>query len=168
MLMKSPKVYLNDSGLAAYLLDLDAARLRQLPHLIGPLLENYVMAELEKQRTWSDARPALYHFRTRAGQEVDFVLENRASQVVGIEVKASGTLSPKDWQGMAKLAEAAGPRFLRGIILYRGDTLLSGRAFRQGFPVGPNLYAVPLSYLQTGYQRRPEAISSPAESPSSG
>ena len=159
MLTKSPKVYLNDSGLAAYLLDLDSARLQHLPHLIGPLLENYVMAELEKQSTWSQARPSLFHFRTRAGQEVDFVLENRAGQVVGIEVKASGTLSPKDGQGMGKLAEAAGPRFLRGIILYRGDTL---------FPIGPNLYAVPLAHLMTPYQRLPAAISSPAESPSSG
>ncbi len=159
MLTKSPKVFLNDSGLAAYLLDVDPHRLRQLPHLIGPLLENYVMTELAKQSTWSRAQPAIYHFRTRAGQEVDFVLENQAGQVVGVEVKASGTLSPKDWQGMGKLAEAAGPRFLRGIILYRGDTVL---------PVGPNRFAVPLRYLVSTYQRRPEAISSPAESPSSG
>lgn len=158
-LAKSPKVYLNDSGLAAYLLDLDVDRLAKLPHLFGPLLENYVMAELEKQITWSAKKPALYHFRTQAGHEVDFVLESRAGEVVGIEVKASGTLGAHDWKGLKKLAELAGPRFLRGIILYRGDTIL---------PAGPNLYAVPLQYLQTAYQRRPEAISSPAESPSSG
>lgn len=76
MLAKSPKVYLNDSGVAAHLLDLDAHRLRNLPHLLGPLLENYVLAELEKQITWSLAKPTLYHFRTLAGHEVDFVLED--------------------------------------------------------------------------------------------
>ncbi|MBY0502588.1 MAG: ATP-binding protein [Bryobacteraceae bacterium] len=159
MLSKSPKVYLNDSGLAAYLLGTDRERLEQMPHLIGLLLEQYVMSELSKQITWSRIRPALYHFRTHAGQEVDFVLETRAGDVVGIEVKATGTLSAKDWQGLGKLAELAGPRFRRGIILYRGDTL---------FPAGPNRFAVPIAYLQGAYQRRPEAISSPAESPSRG
>jgi predicted AAA+ superfamily ATPase len=158
MLAKSPKVYLNDPGLAAYLLDLESADLPR-HRQFGLLLENYIMAELEKQITWSRRRPALYHFRTNAGHEVDFVLESQAGQVVGIEVKASGTLDAKDWKGMQKLAELAGPRFLRGIILYRGDTIISP---------GPNRYAVPIQYLQAVYQRRPEAISSPAESPSSG
>jgi predicted AAA+ superfamily ATPase len=158
MLAKSPKVFLNDPGLAAYLLDLDSQDLPMNRHF-GLLLENYVMAELEKQIIWSRKRPALCHFRTNAGHEVDFVLESQAGQVVGIEVKASGTLDAKDWKGMHKLAELAGPRFVRGIILYRGDTIISP---------GPNRYAVPLQYLETVYQRRPEAISSPAESPSSG
>jgi predicted AAA+ superfamily ATPase len=159
MLAKRPKVYLNDPGLAAYLLELDPERLAALPRPFGPLLENYVMAELEKQITWSRKRPMLYHFRTQTGLEVDFVIESQGGEVVGIEVKASGTLDPRDWKGMLKLADLAGPRFVRGIILYRGDTIL---------PVAPNLPAVPLQYLQAVYQRRPEAMSSPAESPSSG
>lgn len=74
-------------------------------------------------------------------------------------MKASGTLGERDWKGLRKLAELAVPHFLRGVILYPSDTVL---------PVGPQLFAVPLAYLSTPYQRRPEAISSPAESPSSG
>jgi predicted AAA+ superfamily ATPase len=120
-LIKSPKLFLNDTGLIAHLLGLDADRFERDPLLVGHLFENFVVMELLKQIGWSNCRPALMHFRTTAGQEVDIILEDRAGNIVGIEVKAAETITGSDFKGLKTLAEAAGDRFTRGLVLYRGD-----------------------------------------------
>ena len=66
-LVKSPKLFLVDSGLTGHLVGVDAKRLSADRKLLGQLLESFVITELHKQRTWSEARPALYHFRTHSG-----------------------------------------------------------------------------------------------------
>ncbi|HYW42783.1 MAG TPA: ATP-binding protein [Bryobacteraceae bacterium] len=137
-LVKTPKVYLLDSGLTAYLMGLDTERLAAEPNLRGPLLETFVAAELGKQASWSRRHPRLYHFRQSTGAEVDFVLEEPSGQLVGVEVKARATVSGSDFNGLRALAEIAGPRFQRGIILYTGS---AAAAF------GSNLHALPLAAL---------------------
>jgi predicted AAA+ superfamily ATPase len=137
-LVKSPKAYLTDTGLQAYLLGLSPQRLAAEPRHAGPLLEAFAFAEIAKLCTWSAARPSLSHFRSHAGREVDFVLEDRAGRVVGIEVKAAETVSEADTAGLRALAELAGERFHRGVVLYAG---------RRSLPFGPRLHVMPLSAL---------------------
>jgi predicted AAA+ superfamily ATPase len=139
-LVKSPKLYLNDTGLLAHLLGITAARLTHDANLTGPLLENFVVAELLKQVTWSEARPRLFHFRTTTGGEVDVVLENAAGELVGIEVKAGATVGKNDFRGLEMLSEAAAKKFIRGLILYTGTELV---------PFAENLHAVPIGNLWT-------------------
>ena len=97
--------------------------------------------ELMKQRGWSDARPALHHFRTASGQEVDFVLEDRAGRIVGIEVKSAGTVTSDDFRGRRALRELAGRKFVRGIVLHGGSETV-------GFD--PTLMSAPVSALWAG------------------
>ncbi len=137
-LIKAPKLFLNDTGLAAYLLNLDAERLATETAVRGALVENFVAMELRKQAGWSRQGVRLFHFRTAAGQEVDFVIENAAGIVAGIEVKASATVTARDFSGLQVLAETAGARFHRGVVLYTGT---AAAAF------GPRFYALPLSAL---------------------
>lgn len=135
-LVKSPKLYLNDTGLAASLLGQGSAAALRGSQLVGPLVENFVVMELCKQITWSETQPAIYHFRTLTGQEVDVVLEAPSGQVVGIEIKASKSVDSDAFKGLRVLAEQAGERFLRGLVLYEG---------REVVPFGKNLQALPLS-----------------------
>ena len=137
-LIKSPKLFLIDTGLAGYLLGLDPDRLESQAGLRGPLLENFVAMELVKQAAWSRRRPRLFHFRDISGREVDFVLEDAAGQLVGIEVKASTTVASHDFDGLRVLAEHAGPRFHRGIVIHTGETQAA---------FGANLHALPLAAL---------------------
>jgi hypothetical protein len=136
-LTKAPKVLLTDTGLMAHLLGVDAERLAIDPTHAGPLLESFVAIELRKQIGWSQASPTLSHFRTSTGYEVDLVLEI-GTRLVGIEVKTGATVNEHDFRGLRLLAEAAGKRFHRGIVLYTGS---------QGLPFGPKLYAMPVSAL---------------------
>ncbi len=120
-LTKSPKLLIADTGLAAHLVGADLRRLRDDGALRGAMLENFVAMELIKQRTWSKTKPEIHHFRTSSGQEVDIVLEDRAGRVVGIEVKSATTIGTDDFRGLRALREAAGTKFLRGIVLHDGS-----------------------------------------------
>jgi predicted AAA+ superfamily ATPase len=133
---KSPKVFLDDTGLASHLAGLDRTRLETDPTLLGGLLESFIVMELQKQAGWSHVTPGLFHFRSHDGREVDIVLEAPDGRVVGIEVKAAATVRSADFNGLRLLTEAAGRRFHRGIVLHTGHELV---------PFGEALHAVPVN-----------------------
>ena len=144
-IIQTPKVYVNDTGLAAHLLGLTKDRITEQGGLAGGLLENFVLMELRKQASWSETQPEFYFWRTAAGQEVDIVLENSAGQMVGIEVKASATLSGNDVRGLHALADVAGKNWVRGIVLYTGTEVI---------PFAANLHGIPLSHLWSTHTHR--------------
>src|SRR5207247_11086573 len=73
-LIKSPKVYVADPGLACHLLGIDtAAELDKSPFL-GALFEGFIAAEIVKAQANAGGRRELYYFRAEQGPEVDFVL----------------------------------------------------------------------------------------------
>ena len=137
-LVKSPKLHVGDTGLAAALLGVDAAALAADRTLLGQFLETFVFQELRKQASWYDAPPAFFHFRDRDGAEVDIVIEQGSRAVAGVEVKGAATVTRADFRGLHKLAKAAGDRFARGVVLYDGE--VSTR-------FGDRLYAVPIRRL---------------------
>lgn len=97
-------------------------------------MENFVFLELKKLSTWALYPIELYHYPTHTGIEVDIVLENRAEQIVGIEVKSSATISSKDWKGLDILGEEMGNKMIRGIILYPGKEVVMFRKDRIAIP----------------------------------
>ena len=136
--VKSPKLTITDSGLMAHLQGLTQERLRERPDTLGPLLENFVATEILKQATWSDRRVSVFHFRSHIGHEVDLVLEDPSGDLVGVEVKAAGSVKTTDFKGLRFLKEAMGARFRRGVVLYTG---------RESIPFGAQLDALPVSAL---------------------
>lgn len=137
-LVKSPKIYSVDTGLAASLLATDRSGLEQNPIIKGMLLENFVVMELTKRASWSVHRPNLFHFRTPTGTEVDIVAEDRSGALIGIEVKATASVGDSDWKGLRALRELAGDRFRSGIMLYTGNQVV---------PFDDRLTAVPITSL---------------------
>ncbi|TBW34575.1 ATP-binding protein [Azotobacter chroococcum] len=120
-LQKSPKLFVTDYGLMAHLQGLSQAGIEAALGLPGDLVEAFVHAELVKHQGWSDMRTQLMHYRTSTGVEVDFVLENRRGELIGIEVKAAATISGKDFNGLRHLRETTPQQFRRGIVLYTGE-----------------------------------------------
>lgn len=137
-LVKSPKVHLIDSGMAALLTGASGPDHPGERQLYGRLLESFVVMELRKQMTWNEMRVSLFYFRTASGQEVDAVLEDIRGRVVGIEVKSAASVGEKDFSGLKALAELAGKKFHRGIVLYDGDSVV---------PFGDRYAAMPISAL---------------------
>lgn len=137
-LIKSPKIHLIDSGLIAHLTGVTRQRLERDPGFFGHLLESFVVGELRKQTSWSERRVSLHHYRTTAGREVDILLEDSAGGLVGLEVKASSTVERQDFIGLDTVAEDAGRRFVRGVVLYTGSETVA---------FGPRYMAMPVSAL---------------------
>ena len=104
----------------------------------GALLETWVYGELLKTINMSDAPWNIFYYRDKDQVEVDFVLENHARKIIGIEVKASSTVFNQDFRGLRKLASLADENWISGIVLYNGNQCLS---------FGDNLWAVPFSLL---------------------
>ena len=134
-LVKRPKLHVGDTGIACALLGLDAASLDRDRERIGSLLESFILQELRRQ---ASARPqplTFHHFRDRDDFEVDIVLEQGATAVAGIEVKAAATVRESDLRGLRKLRDAAGARFAAGVVLYDGSATIRFDA---------TLFAVPI------------------------
>ena len=72
------------------------------------------------------------------GEEVDLIMESSAGQIVGIEVKASTSVDSKDFKGLKLLADAIGPRFHRGLVIYTGQETI---------PFGKQMHAVPIDTI---------------------
>ena len=140
-IIQTPKVYLNDTGLLAHLLALTPKRLELNASLRGALVDKFPLMELPKQAGWSQTQPQFFYWRTASGQEVDLVLEDAAGRLVGVEVKASSTLSGGDVRGLQALAAAAGKRWVRGVVLYTGTEVV---------PFAGNLHGLPLGLLWAG------------------
>lgn len=135
-LVKAPKVFLPDSGLMANLAGWSEDRMQPGVGLSGGLVETFVLSELLKHLAFSEKNLTLWHYRTSNNIEVDFILEDRAGRLTGIEVKASSTVDGKDFKGLRHLQETEAESFQRGIVLYSG---------REIIPFGEKLFAVPLS-----------------------
>jgi hypothetical protein len=136
--VKTPKVYVTDTGLQTGLIGADTTRLSQDGALLGAALETFVAMELVKLASWSDASPRAFHYRDRDGREIDLILERSDGSIVGIEVKASATVSRDNFRALTYLRDKVGDRFLKGIVLFSGPRSL---------PFGDRLEAVPLSAL---------------------
>ena len=116
-LIKSPKVYLADSGLACHLLGIESpAELAKSPFL-GAIFEGFIAAEMIKAQTNRGSRPELYYFRDEQGLEVDFLLPQRSGAVALVECKAARTVTPAMAAPMQRLAEALKKKRPRGIRL---------------------------------------------------
>lgn len=137
-LVKAPKLHFLDAGLLAALRQQGAAKIAGDRQLLGPLLECFVYAELAKVVALSAETATISHYRDKDGLEVDFVVEKSSGEIVGIEVKASATLRPRDFRGLERLREAAGERFVRGIVLHDGEHVQQ---------TGSRLFGMPVSML---------------------
>lgn len=137
--VKSPKVFLNDTGLLCHLRTEGDESLTRNRSTAGNFLENLVVLEIIKQISWSDLFLKPYHFSIHKGTEVDLVLEDRKKQLYGIEVKSTASVTSEDFKGLKRFAEITGGKFQKGIVLYSGEHVIGG--------FGKNMQAVPLSAL---------------------
>jgi predicted AAA+ superfamily ATPase len=113
-LIKSPKIYLADSGLACHLLGIDtAAELAKSPFR-GALFEGFIASEIVKSQLNAGRRRELYHFRDEQGLEVDFLVPGRGGSISLVECKAAATVRPAMASPMQRLASAMKSRRHKG------------------------------------------------------
>lgn len=136
-LVKTPKLYMADTGLLCGLNGWTTSSLTSALGLPGALVETFVANQLARHLAFSAQRLSIWHYRSQAGQEVDFLLEDRQGRLMGVEVKASATVDASDFKGLRHLQQTEPERFHCGYVMYAG---------REVVAFSPSLVALPLSW----------------------
>jgi predicted AAA+ superfamily ATPase len=120
-LIKSPKVYLGDSGLACYMLGLRSSSELERSPFLGPLFEGFVAAEILKSQVNQGMRKELYYFRDQQGLEVDFLIPRPNAKLWLVEAKATRTVRPSMSSSLTALQRALQKRSGRLLVVHRGS-----------------------------------------------
>jgi len=118
-LIKAPKLYFTDCGLAAYLLDIQSVKHIIQHPLKGPLFENFAVAELLKARTNHGKNSNIYFFRDNIGNEVDVLLENGTS-IKPVEIKLGSTINDDYFKGLRYYQKINKKNTTKPVLIYGG------------------------------------------------
>ncbi len=119
-IIKSPKLYFNDVGLAAYLLGIETEVQVSRDPLRGNLFENAVILELKKYRLNQGRDPSLFYYRDMQKNEVD-VIYKKGHELVPIEIKSSQTYHPQFTEKLRYFQSIVGGRAPEAFLIYAGE-----------------------------------------------
>ena len=118
-LVKTPKLYFYDVGLAAHLLGItDVSQIPRHP-LRGALFENMVIVEVMKYFLNRGPRRELFFYRDSNGNEVDLLIPG-GNVIVPVEIKAAATIAKDFFKGLQRIRDAV-PTVGDPILVYGGD-----------------------------------------------
>lgn len=118
-IVKSPKLYFYDVGLAAYLMRIDSQTELLTHFALGSLFENMIIADFFKEIYHSRASDMVYFWRDSTGNEVDCILDT-GSQKIPIEIKASSTYSSDFFKHIHYWKDLSKSQ-MPGYVIYTGD-----------------------------------------------
>lgn len=119
-LVKSPKIYFNDTGLACYLLDIETPKQLEYDKMRGPLFENMVVMEILKHRYNQGKDGGVFFYRDSNQNEVDILLKQEG-QITAIEVKSSMTYHASFERTLRHLPDWIKTPVTKRAVVYTGD-----------------------------------------------
>lgn len=119
-LVKTPKLYFHDTGLACWLLGIRSAEQLISHHGRGALVENWVVSEYFKAACNRGEAPRLAFWRNQHGDEVDLILETPEG-LRPIEIKSGKTVHPDHFKALLRWQKLAGDRCVDPTLVYGGD-----------------------------------------------
>ena len=117
-IIKSPKLYFNDSGLLCYLLRINSPEQIQSHPLIGSIFENWVISEIKKSYHHHGKEAPLYFWRDQHGHEVDLVVD-KGTNLFCIEIKSGQTFQKNFLDSIVWLNKLQSQS--TGACIYGGD-----------------------------------------------
>jgi hypothetical protein len=127
--IKSPKIYFTDVGLAAFLLGIHTAEQASRDPLRGSLYENLVIVDIVKSALNRGIRPEIYFFRDSHGNEIDLLVREQGL-LTPVEIKSAATFTT-DFLKQLEWFQALGlKRLRRGMVLYNGGQPADIRGIR--------------------------------------
>jgi uncharacterized protein len=131
--IKSPKIFFTDVGLAAFLLGIHTAEQASRDPLRGGLYENLVIADIFKGALNRGIRPEIYFFRDSHGNEVDLLIREKGV-LTPVEIKSAATFSTDFLKGLEWFHALGIERVAGGAVLYNGEQPFDVRGVRVGSP----------------------------------
>ncbi|MCK5594624.1 DUF4143 domain-containing protein, partial [bacterium] len=134
-LIKSPKIYMLDTGLCNYLIGNDSLDKLKNAGSLGSILETWIISEFIKHNNIQRKKKNLYFWRTSNGAEVDLLIENDG-KIIPIEIKNSSRIKVESIRGIKEFISMDIDRVPFGIVLYRGD---------EAYRISDKIWAVPIN-----------------------
>lgn len=119
-LIKAPKLYFYDCGLATWLLGINSKRQLETHPMRGHLFETWAVSELIKYRFNNGSQSNLYFWRDNSGNEIDIIIDNSGKLDI-VEVKSGQTIASDFLNGVKKFKELAGDDLGSSFLLYGGE-----------------------------------------------
>ena len=127
--IKSPKIFFTDVGLAAFLMGIHTEEQASRDPLRGNLYENLVVADIVKGALNRGIRPEIFFFRDSNGNEVDLLIREKGA-LTPVEIKSAGTFSMDFIKGLERFQALKTARAAAGAVLYNGEQQLNVRGVR--------------------------------------
>ena len=134
--VKSPKLFLNDTGLLTYFLAIYTVEQFESSHYKGAISETFVFNELSKHLGFTSIDTQIFHYRTNDKKEIDFILK-RNNKIIAIEVKSSSKISKDDFKHI-KEYQTKSKEDILGVVFYMGENVLY---------IDDNCIAIPFGYF---------------------
>ncbi len=120
-LVKMPKLYFYDTGLASYLLRIRSAEQLETHYNKGGLFESLIISELFKRKYNIGQDPDCYFWRDKTGNEVDVIIDN-GEELIPVEIKSGRTVTNDYFKGLDYWYRISGSR-TNGIVIFGGNSL---------------------------------------------
>ncbi len=127
--IKSPKIYFTDAGLAAFLLGISTVEQAIRDPLRGNLYENFIIADIMKSAQNKGIRPELFFFRDSHGNEVDLLIREKGA-MMPVEIKSSATFSLDFIKSIDRFQALGVKGIAPGFVLYNGEQPFNVRGIR--------------------------------------
>ena len=120
-LIKSPKLYFYDTGVACSLLKLTDPEMINTHYLYGSLFENLVISEILKNQCHSGKRPSVYYWRESNGVEIDCIIEQGNNEILALEIKGGQTFTKDYMKNLRNFAKNETGFKINKAIVYAGE-----------------------------------------------
>lgn len=126
-IIKAPKLYFYDTGVASSLLRIQDPAMLSGHYLVGALFENLVISELIKSAVHKGKRPSIWYWRESNGREIDCIIESEGNRIDAIEIKAGQTFNTDYLKNLKSFPDLSAGNAIRKTVIYRGaDSTISG------------------------------------------
>lgn len=119
-LVKTPKLYFNDPGLACYLLDIETPKQLERDKMRGAIFENFIVMEAIKHRYNHGYEGGVYFYRDSNQNEVDILLKQEG-ELTAIEVKSAMTYTKNFEKTLKQIDQWVSQTIAQKIVVYTGD-----------------------------------------------
>lgn len=119
-LIKSPKLYFNDTGLACYLLDIESAKQLDRDKMRGALFENMIVMEIIKHRYNQGKTGGVFFYRDSNQNEIDVLLKQEG-EITALEIKSAMTYNSSFEKSLKQIPNWINTPITNRAVIYSGD-----------------------------------------------
>lgn len=119
-IVKHPKLYFYDTGLACSLLGLKSSEQLINHYLRGALFENFIIGEYIKMKRHQGVTPNVYFWQDNTGNEVDMLIDD-GGRLEAVEIKSGTTINHDFFKNLIKFQKYSGTTAKNSYLVYGGE-----------------------------------------------